>query len=50
MKETDGGKKEGKVKKLFKGLIEGVDKRMKEKAKSQKGCCSSNSKDNSCCN
>lgn len=50
MKETDCSKKEGKVKKLIKGLFEKIDEKMKEKAKSPKGCCSSNSKDNSCCN
>jgi hypothetical protein len=50
MKENNENKKSGKVKTFFKGLVEKLDKKMEEKAKS-KPCCykPTDKENNSCC-
>lgn len=47
--EKDKDKKTNKVKEFISRLANKVDKKMEEKAKSQKSCCGDNSKDGSCC-
>jgi hypothetical protein len=48
-KKTDG-KKNNKIKQFFSKLVDKVDKKMEEKAKSQKCCCGDDSGKDSCCN
>ena len=49
MKDNTGNKK-SKVKTFFKGMLEKMDKKMKEKAKSKPCCCGPSDKEkNSCC-
>ncbi len=50
MGENNEKKKSGKVRSFFKGLVDQLDKKMAEKAKSGPCCCKSSGKDkNSCC-
>ncbi len=39
----------GKIKSFFKGIFAKLDKKIEEKSKSQKCCCKSDSKSDSCC-
>lgn len=49
MKGKTNSKKSSKVKNFFSGLVVKLDKKMKEKAKSSKCGCDSNSGESSCC-
>lgn len=50
MKENNKAKKTAKLKTLFKRLVEKLDDKMAEKAKSGACCCSPSDKEkNSCC-
>lgn len=48
MAKDKNRRKENKVKQFFANFVEKIDKKMKEKAKNNRGCCGSG-EDNPCC-